>query len=101
MATYVKRGDKYRAVIRRKGHRAVTKTFDRLTEAKRWAHSKEAELVGVIQAGKHACVGELMRRYVAEVEATKKWERTHKANLLRFARDMNATPSFRVGEYYR
>ncbi len=36
MATYIKRGNSWRAQIKRKGHDPISRTFDTKTEAERW-----------------------------------------------------------------
>lgn len=58
----------YRAKIRIKGHPPVSKTFNRLTDAKRWAHKTENELQEgsyLPQARKHT-LGDLIDRYLEE-----------------------------------
>jgi integrase len=40
-------------------------------------------------AGQHHDLGALVRRYIDEIGAVKPWARTHKANLVRFARDVS------------
>jgi len=44
MATFLKRGDTWRAQIRRKGHKAVTATFPTKVQAQAWARKIEAEM---------------------------------------------------------
>lgn len=44
MATFLKRGDTWRAQIRRKGHKAVTATFPTKAQAQAWARKVEAEM---------------------------------------------------------
>lgn len=44
MATFLKRGDTWRAQIRRKGHKAVTATFPTKAQAQAWARKIEAEM---------------------------------------------------------
>ena len=44
MATYLKRGETWRAQIRRKGHKAVTATFPTKAQAQAWARKVEAEM---------------------------------------------------------
>jgi integrase len=44
MATYLKRGETWRAQIRRKGYKAVTATFPTKAQAQAWARKVEAEM---------------------------------------------------------
>lgn len=44
MATYQKRGDRWRAIIRKKGHRPISKSFRTKTAAKRWALDAEDKI---------------------------------------------------------
>ena len=44
MAYYEKRGDAWRAQIRRKGYPALSATFDTKAEAQRWAAEVEGEM---------------------------------------------------------
>lgn len=44
MAYYEKRGDAWRAQIRRKGHKTLTATFDRKVDAERWAAGIEGDM---------------------------------------------------------
>ena len=44
MASIIKIGDKWRAQIRRKGHPAATRTFDKKAQAERWAQEVESAL---------------------------------------------------------
>lgn len=65
-----KKGTSYKAVIRMKGYPTQTATFDRLTDAKRWA----AEIETAIHAGQHFktieskkhTLGDLVDRYIKE-----------------------------------
>lgn len=67
MGTIVKRGDKYRAVIRKKGHPTVTKTFSRMALAKKWVADTEYELERKEVVSKGVDVGVLFQRYIDEV----------------------------------
>ncbi len=44
MATFTKRGDRWQAKIRKKGHRVLTKSFLLYEDAERWARKTESEL---------------------------------------------------------
>lgn len=67
MGTIIRRGESYRAIIRKKGHGTLTKTFSRKVLAVTWI--KETELAlersEVVTANKR--VGDLFDRYIKEV----------------------------------
>ena len=44
MATIRKRGSRYNVQIRKEGYPSVTKTFTRISVAKKWASSTEADM---------------------------------------------------------
>ena len=44
MATIRKRGSRYNVQIRKEGYPSVTKTFTRISVAKKWASSIEADM---------------------------------------------------------
>ncbi len=65
----------YRVKVRLKGHPAATGTFQRLTDAKRWAQSTEAAIregryFKTAEAKRHT-LGDLVDRYIKEVLPTK------------------------------
>lgn len=71
-----KRGVRWKAVIRRRGYPPTSQTFDRKTDADRWARSIEAQIEAgkfrdESQARRHT-VGELIDRYIDEVIPQKK-----------------------------
>ncbi len=76
MATYQKRGGKWRAIIRRTGYPTQSKTFPTKKLAEEWALSIEAPMTaGELEISKELKiipVSVLIRRYVAEVTPTKK-----------------------------
>lgn len=85
MATYQKRGDKWRAIIRRSGHPSISKTFPTKKLAEEWALSIEAPLVaGELELSKELKlipVSALIRRYIVEVTPTKKSAKNEKDRL--------------------
>lgn len=89
MGTVVRRGKKWRAVVRKRGHRTRTKTFVRRTHAERWVRETEVEIEKHGLTGQHHDLGALMKRYIDEIGAIKEWTRTHRSNLTRFKRDMD------------
>lgn len=65
----------YRVKVRLKGHPTTTGTFQRITDAKRWAQSTEAAIregryFKTAEAKRHT-LGDLVDRYIAEVLPTK------------------------------
>ncbi len=44
MATIQKRGDTYRAIVRKSGHQSISKSFTKRSEALRWANTVEADM---------------------------------------------------------
>ncbi|MBS9780913.1 MAG: site-specific integrase [Gammaproteobacteria bacterium] len=88
MATYQKRGDKWRAIIRRANYPTMSKTFPTKKLAEEWALSIEAPMTaGELEINKELQiipVSALIRKYIAEVTPSKK---SAKGELLR----LNAT----------
>lgn len=88
MATIVKVGDRYKAVVRLKGHSAAARTFDTRMAAIRWAEEKEHEL-------KHKHDGRILRgktlkdafdRYRKEISPRKAGQRWEEVRLLKLAK---------------
>ena len=76
MATLQKRNGAWRAIVRRKGFPAVTKTFDSYDEAKVWGGEQDAlmkrgQFVDRAEA-ERTTFGEALDRYLREVTPTKK-----------------------------
>lgn len=85
MASYQKRGDSWRALVRIKGI-TDTATFQRKSEAVAWASRRETEIRDGAQ-GKvpDKTFGDLLRKYLAEVSEKKRghqWEQTRINKLL-------------------
>lgn len=77
MASILKRGEfSYQVVIRRKGYPSQTKTFERKTDAEKWARMIEREMDrgqwrdSGTEVG--ATLGDVLRRYMNEVTPMKK-----------------------------
>lgn len=72
MGTIVKRGDSYRAVIRKVGHPTITKSFSKKAMAKVWIAETETaiERRELVHGG--VSVGSLMDRYLRELKVAKK-----------------------------
>lgn len=88
MASIIRRGEKWRVVIRKRGHKTITKTFIRRALADKWAREQEVEIEQRKLDGQHHDLGKLTMKYVEEIGAIKHWERTHESNMRRFAREV-------------
>lgn len=89
MGTIIKRGDSWRAIIRKRGHRTLTKSFSRMAAARRWVVKTEAGMEHAEIDNTHFDVGQLIRRYRTEIGAIKTWDRPYRANLLRLSTDFD------------
>lgn len=85
MATYQKRGGKWRAIIRRANYPSMSKTFPTKKLAEEWALSIEAPMTaGELEISKELKlipVSALIRRYIAEVTPTKKTAKNERDRL--------------------
>lgn len=87
MASFQQRGDKWRAIVRRKGHPTQTETFERKADAQRWARKIEGSIdQGEFYAPSKEPLAKLLERYRDEVtphKAGHKWETTRINKLLK------------------
>lgn len=75
MATIQKRGDKYRAIVRKRGY-TQTATFTRKRDAEHWAREVEIAIEnGTLEVYESLSFGDVLRRYQAEVSPAKKKRR--------------------------
>ena len=74
MATIRKRGSRYNVQIRKEGYPSITKTFTRISVAKKWASSIEADMERRIhvEAPVQTTVGELLKRYQRQISPSHK-----------------------------
>lgn len=77
MATFIKRGGKYQAIIRRKGFPTASRTFHRKSDAKEWARYMEVkadrgELPTPIKVLEGYRVRDILERYRDEITAKKR-----------------------------
>lgn len=63
MATYQKRGDRWRAIVRKKGHPTVSETFSTKALAERWAKKTEHDMEAGQFAGDTATLSETVEEY--------------------------------------
>jgi len=86
MPTLQKRGDTWRAIVRRKGHKAKSKTFPTRALAKVWGDRIEKELAeadarGTVDNG--LTIAELVDWYLRDVGKMKRIAKTQSGNLTR------------------
>jgi hypothetical protein len=89
MATIRKRGSKWEAQIRRKGHRTISRSFDTKTDATTWARQIEVSLeLGNLELPERSKteikLGYLVERYLAEVTIDKRGREPEEYRLRRF-----------------
>jgi integrase len=89
MATIRRRGIKWEAQIRRKGHRTISRSFETKTDAKTWARQIEVGLeLGNLELPERSKteikLGDLVERYLAEVTKDKRGKEPEEYRLRRF-----------------
>lgn len=109
MPSIVKRGNRYRALVRKGGH-VKCATFGTRAAAKAWASTVEQEIdelraSGVMQPRGQTVAG-LIDRYTEEIYPLKPWGRTKTADLARLKKDLGhhsvaTLTSHLVTEYFR
>lgn len=67
MGTIVKRGDSYRAVVRKVGYPTETKTFDKKALAKAWITETEQAIATKELRSRGVNIGKLVNKYITEV----------------------------------
>ncbi len=84
MATYQKRGDKWRAIVRRQGL-IKSKSFKTKAKAVMWAHGLEAEIEsGIYKEIADIPLSQVVERYIREVTPTKRGAKKETQVLKRF-----------------
>jgi len=82
MATFQKRGAKWRAIVRKKGHPAQSKTFSTKARAQAWAKQVEGRIedteAGIVSV---PTVGEILDLHLAHLERTSSRGRKNGASL--------------------
>lgn len=91
MATFQRRGDRYRAIIRRPNLKA-SKSFKRLGDARVWATAQEraADLGGIVPGRSAVTIGALIDLYERELWPSKRWGPTKAQELKVLRRDLGA-----------
>lgn len=96
MASILRRGDRWRALVRKGGHTRC-ETFGTKAAAKAWADKVERQVdelraSGVMQA-RGLTLGDLIDRYIAELYPVKAWGRSKSADLARLKKDIGHLPA--------
>lgn len=87
MATIQRRGDKYRALVRKKGY-TQTATFTRKRDAEAWAKQTEIAIEnGTLEVYDDLSFADILRRYLEEVTPSKKGARNERLRLAAFLRN--------------
>lgn len=90
MATIRQRGDRWQAIVKRKGYPQRSRTFDLKKDAEKWARLEERAMdagAWVDQTpAKQTTLAELLERYEREVTATKRGAATERYRLAMFKR---------------
>lgn len=87
MAAIQKRGDKYRAIVRKRGY-TQTATFTRRRDAEHWARETEIAIEnGTFEVYESLTFGDILARYMAEVTPAKKSAEKEMKRLKAFVRD--------------
>ena len=91
MASLRKRNGQWQAQVRRAGQTAVSRTFPSRVEARRWAVAQEAKLSAAAPinatASRNLTLGDLAKRYAAEVSPQQKGGEIERIRLTCLARD--------------
>jgi integrase len=67
MATFVKRGSSIRAVVRKKGSKPATKSFDNMKEAKAWAAQEEFNVEKRVKISGGMTLGQILTKFRDEI----------------------------------
>ena len=71
MATYQKRGTRWRAIVRKKGHPAQSRTFSTKARAQAWARQIENDIeAGLVGQGPIPTLGDLIDGHLVHLEQT-------------------------------
>ncbi len=85
MATYVQRGDSWRAIVRKKGHKVLTKSFKKKAHAKTWATDIENNIEKRVVLSNSQTLGGVLDKYRTEVIEKRSFQTKTHFHLRRFA----------------
>ncbi|MDT0501604.1 MULTISPECIES: site-specific integrase [unclassified Halomonas] len=81
MATYQKRGTRWRAIVRKKGHPAQSRTFSTKARAQAWARQIENDIeAGLVGQGPIPTLGDLVDGHLVHLEQISNRGRKNKAS---------------------
>ena len=96
MATYQKRGDRWRAIIRKRGHPSTSKSFRNKAQAKRWATDTEARMERMEWSDpsllRELTLADMIDRYIEEVTVTGAMNPGKQRALDNFNKSLGTTP---------
>lgn len=92
MGTIQKRGDTYRVIIRKKGHKTVTRTFPKKALAQQFAQYVESEMASSKWREDSQCFGPIIDRYIKEINPVRPIGRSKMAVLLRLKEELGDVP---------
>lgn len=92
MATITRRGDRWRVQVRRRGHKALSETFETKARAIAWGHQQEAEiLVGKRGEYPKKSLADALDKYLEEESVKKAGLRWEKIRIEAFKRSTMAS----------
>lgn len=77
MGTVVKRGNSFRAMVRKTGHDPVYKTFDNAKDARRWVSQVEREIEESVVTNPRILISDLIDEYVKKIAPKRKMAESH------------------------
>jgi integrase len=97
VASILKIGSRWRALVRRKGYKPQCRTFDTRREAEAWAGVRLAELRDASSrpAGERYTLSDALGKYLAEITPAKRGTRNEQ---IRLAKMMQSMPALPVGK---
>lgn len=91
MATILKRGESWRAQVRKSGYKPLSKTFSKKVLAEKWVREREAEMESGLFVKEDPDFGVLIQRYIDEILPLKPMQRSHTATLRTLKRKVTGT----------
>lgn len=91
MATIIKRGDSWRAQIRKAGQKTISASFTKKVLAEKWVRDTELAIEAGVFRKEDPDFGVLFQRYIDEILSLKPMQRTHVATMRTLRRKMAGT----------
>lgn len=92
MATILKRGDTWRAQIRKAGHKTLSRSFSKKALADKWVRETEDAIERGAFRQNDPDFGVLVQRYIDEILPIRPMARSHTATLRNLKRRVSGTP---------